>query len=250
MNIDKKRRNLLATGATAVAGLILSSGAQATNSSQDIHPKNGSALNVNDLQPKPLPFVPAKLEGLSAKLIESHWANNYSGSIKVLNAVNKQLNQALSSADTPAFIYNDLKREHLLRTGSVILHELYFGNLGGAGKIISSMKSALVTHFGTVERWESEFRKIAQGLGGGSGWVVLGYNTHFKKLENYWMGDHAHYPVATVPLLVMDMYEHSYHMDFGAAANKYIDAFFNNINWDEVARRWADTQTKAIAVSS
>ena len=58
------------------------------------------------------------------------------------------------------------------------------------------------------------------------------------------MGDHAHFPVGTVPLLVMDMYEHSYHMDFGAAAGKYIDAFFNNINWDEVAHRLQATHTK------
>ncbi|MGI9205373.1 MAG: Fe-Mn family superoxide dismutase, partial [Woeseiaceae bacterium] len=74
---------------------------------------------------------------------------------------------------------------------------------------------------------------------GGSGWVVLGYNRHFKSLENYWMADHMHSPAETVPLLVMDMYEHSYQMDFGAATARYIDAFFANINWDTAMARIA-----------
>ena len=66
---------------------------------------------------------------------------------------------------------------------------------------------------------------------------MLGWNKHLGMLENYWMADHAHSPAATTPLLVLDMYEHSYHMDFGAAAAQYIDAFFKNIQWEEVARR-------------
>jgi Fe-Mn family superoxide dismutase len=195
---------------------------------------------ITEIKPKPLSFDPAKLKGLSANLLQSHWANNYSGSVKTLNAVNAQLSQALANPDTPPFLYNGLKREHLIRTGSVILHELYFDNLGGNGQAGAELRSAIAKQFGTFDRWETEFRKIAQGLAGGSGWVVLGYNTQFNTLENYWLWDHAHFPAGTVPLLVMDMYEHSYHMDFGAAAAKYIDAFFNNINWDIVAQRKED----------
>jgi Fe-Mn family superoxide dismutase len=88
------------------------------------------------------------------------------------------------------------------------------------------------------DAWESEFRKIGQGLGGGSGWVVLGYNEKLKLLENYWLADHASNPPQTRPILVMDMYEHAYQMDYGAAAPKYIDAFFANIQWDAVAKRF------------
>lgn len=79
---------------------------------------------------------------------------------------------------------------------------------------------------------------MGAGLGGGSGWVVLGYNLHTGLVENYWLWDHQHSPAATMPLLVMDMYEHSYQMDYGAAAIKYVDAFFKNIRWDVVASRW------------
>ncbi len=186
---------------------------------------------------KPLPYAASSMNGLSTRIIESHWANNYGGSVRALNAVNKRLADALADADTPAFIYNDLKREHLMRTGSVILHELYFDNLGGDGRAASDARTLIGSAFGDFDRWETEYRRIGAGLGGGSGWVVLGYNRHFKALENYWMADHMHSPAETVPLLVMDMYEHSYQMDFGAATAKYIDAFFANINWDSVMAR-------------
>jgi superoxide dismutase, Fe-Mn family len=145
--------------------------------------------------------------------------------------------RALASSADPPYVYNDLKREHLIRTGSVVLHELYFANLGGDGKAPADIRSALSRSFGTFDAWETEFRKIGQGLGGGSGWVVLGYNEHLQLLENYWLADHAHNPPHTRPVLVLDMYEHAYHIDYGAAAAKYIDAFFANIQWDAVSQR-------------
>lgn len=188
---------------------------------------------------KPLGFDPAKLDGLSERLILSHWENNYGGSVKALVTVKKHLAEALANKDTPPFIYNDLKREHLLRTGSVVFHEYYFDNLGGNGQAGASERKVIAGAFGSFDTWETEFRRIGAGLGGGSGWVVLGFNTHTRQLENYWLADHAHGPASTQPILVMDMYEHSYQMDFGAAAAKYIDAFFNNIQWDTVAARIA-----------
>lgn len=188
---------------------------------------------------KPLAFDPAKLTGLSERLIRSHWENNYGGSVKALAVVKKRLGEALADKDLPPYVYNDLKREHLLRTGSVVFHEHYFDNLGGSGKAGASERQTIAQAFGSFDAWETEFRKIGAGLGGGSGWVMLGFNQHTRQLENYWLADHAHGPAATTPILVMDMYEHSYQMDFGAAAAKYIDAFFQNIQWDSVAARIA-----------
>lgn len=185
----------------------------------------------------PLPFDPAKLDGLSERMVRSHWENNYGGSVKALAAVKQRLAQALGDKELPPYVYNDLKREHLLRTGSVVFHELYFGNLGGGGQAGAAERQAIAASFGSFDAWESEFRRIGAGLGGGSGWVVLGFNSHLRQLENYWLADHAHGPASTQPLLVMDMYEHSYQMDFGAAAARYIDAFFRNVQWDAVARR-------------
>ena len=186
---------------------------------------------------KPLPFDSAKLNGLSERLIRSHWENNYGGSVKALAAVKKRLADTLGDKDLPPYVYNDLKREHLLRTGSVVFHEYYFDNLGGSGLAGTSARQTIAQAFGSFDTWETEFRRIGAGLGGGSGWVVLGFNQHARQLENYWMADHAHGPVATLPILVMDMYEHSYQMDYGAAAAKYIDAFFQNIQWERVSAR-------------
>lgn len=186
---------------------------------------------------KPLPFDPANLDGLSERLMRSHWENNYGGSVKALANVKARLAQAAGDKDLPPYVYNDLKREHLIRTGSVVLHELYFDNLGGSGHAGASERQAIAQAFGSFDAWETEFRRIGGGLGGGSGWVVLGFNRHTRQLENYWMADHAHAPAATSPILVMDMYEHSYQMDYGAAAAKYIDAFFRNIQWEAVSAR-------------
>jgi len=196
---------------------------------------------------KPLPFDPAKLNGLSERLMRSHWENNYGGSVKALAQVKARLAQAAGDKDLPPYVYNDLKREHLVRTGSVVLHELYFENLGGNGQAGKAERQAIAQAFGTFDAWETEFRRIGAGLGGGSGWVVLGFNLHTRQLENYWMADHAHGPAATLPILVMDMYEHSYQMDFGAAAAKYIDAFFQNLQWQAVGARLAAARTTTAA---
>lgn len=188
-------------------------------------------------QPKPLTFDPAKLKGLSEKLIRSHWENNYGGSVKALNAVEQRLDAMLKEKDLPAYIYGDLKREELLRTGSVVLHEYYFGNLGGDSRAGGRALELIKQWFGSYDEWEADFKRTANALAGGSGWVILAYNFHTNEAHNYWSWDHMHNAPASAPLLVLDMYEHSYHMDYGAAAAKYIDAFMQNINWEEVSRR-------------
>ena len=229
------RRELLKSTAIGLGAALLASHAGAQERASRVQVRAESFAQAH--QPKPLPFNSSSLNGLSQKLIDSHWSNNYGGSVRALNETKRRLGDALADRDLPAYIYNDLKREHLMRTGSVVLHELYFENLGGNGKADEAARSWLAGGFGQFDRWEAEFRRIANGLGGGSGWVILGYNRQFGTAENYWMADHMHSPAMTVPLLVMDMYEHSYQMDFGAATAMYVDAFFNNIKWETVIAR-------------
>lgn len=234
-HIDRRDAMKVMAGAVGVAMTFSSHQLFATEKEKSMTEQNKSL--GDEVVIKPLPFDPKKLHGISEKLITSHWENNYAGSVKTLNAVNKKLSAALAEKDFPPFAYNGLKREHLMRTGSVVFHELYFGNLGGNGKAGGEIEKSLKKSFGDWNAWETEFRKIAQGLGGGSGWVILGYNYHLKRLENYWAADHMHGAAGVAPLLVMDMYEHSYQMDYGAAAAKYIDAFFQNIEWEVVNKR-------------
>lgn len=187
--------------------------------------------------PRPLPFDPKKLSGISEKLIISHHDNNYVGAVKALNVVEQHLVQLSKMPDLPAYFYGDLKREELIRTGSIVMHEHYFANLGGNGRADGNAKKLIEKWFGSYEAWEAEFKRIGNALAGGSGWTVLGYNQHTREVHNYWSSDHATQPPFTVPLLVLDMYEHAYQMDYGAAAAKYVDAFMTNVNWEEVNRR-------------
>ncbi len=198
-------------------------------------------------QPRPLPFDPAKLKGLSERLIRSHWENNYGGAVRALNAVEQRLGAMLEDKDLPAYVYGDLKREELVRTGSVVLHEHYFANLGGDGKASGTILDLIKGAFGSYETWEAEFRRTAGALAGGSGWVVLALNLYTGEAHNYWAWDHMHNAVLGAPLLVLDMYEHAYHMDFGAAAARYVDAFMANVSWEEVSRRaeWARRAKRA-----
>ncbi|MFL5318330.1 MAG: superoxide dismutase [Myxococcaceae bacterium] len=185
--------------------------------------------------PKPLPFNPAKLKGLSEKLIRSHHENNYSGAVKNLGLVQKQI--ADVSKDTPGFVVGGLKERELTFFNSMVLHELYFGNLGGEGKAGGRAQALLTSAFGTFARWEEQFRATGAALGGGSGWVIADFNLYTGETRTFWSGGHTQTSAMSVPLLVMDMYEHAYQMDYGAAAAKYIDAFFQNVNWDEVNHR-------------
>jgi Fe-Mn family superoxide dismutase len=230
------RRRALSTLATGSASLALAGFLRADDASPQTAGPVVKAFQGQHT-PKPLPFDPAKLKGLSEKLIKSHWENNYGGAVKALNAVEQRLAAMLSDKDLPPYIYGDLKREELVRTGSVVLHEKYFANLGGDGRASGKVLDLIKQWFGSYEQWEAEFKKTANALGGGSGWTILSYNQHTDEVHNYWAWDHMHNAPTGYPLLVLDMYEHAYHMDYGAAAAKYVDAFVQNVNWDEVNRR-------------
>jgi len=193
-------------------------------------------------QIKPLPFDASKLKGLSEKLITSHHQNNYGGAVKRLNQIQQQIGSL--PKDAAPYQMGALKREELIATNSMILHEFYFGNLGGDGKASGTIVDLITTQYGTLDAWEQDFRLTGMSLGGGSGWVILNYNPRENAVHHYWAWDHTHSLAWGVPLLVMDMYEHAYHMDYGANARGYVDAFFQNINWDEVNHRTEDARPR------
>lgn len=121
----------------------------------------------------------------------------------------------------------------------MLLHELYFGSLGGDGASMEpAMKLALDANFGSVERWHEAFVACAKALGGGSGWVLLVFQPREGTLVKQWAADHTHAVAGGVPVLALDMYEHAYHMDYGAAAGVYVDAFMGNIDWAAVYGRY------------
>ena len=184
---------------------------------------------------KPLSLDPKSIKGISEKVLVSHYENNYVGAVKRLNAIGAQLAE-LDFAKAPNFVVNGLKREELIAANSMILHEVYFDSLRRRRRPAGALADAIARDFGSLERWRTEFSAMGKAEGGGSGWVILAYSPRDKRLVNQWAADHTTTLAGGRPVMVLDMYEHAYHMDYGAAAAKYVDVFMEAIRWDNAVK--------------
>jgi Fe-Mn family superoxide dismutase len=172
---------------------------------------------------------------MSERLILSHYENNYGGAVKRLNVIEEKLAE-LDYAKAPGFLINGLKREQLVAMNSMVLHELFFDGLGEQSEPGTVLREAIAHDFGSYERWWAEFIAMAKALGGGSGWVLLSWSPRDRKLVNQWASDHCHTLAGGTPILALDMYEHSYHIDFGAKPATYVDTFMAAIRWNNSDR--------------
>ncbi len=230
MTMNTERRDFIRTvGAVAASTTVLAGTPAFAQANQQTGPK------AMPYQAKPMSFDPKSITGISEKVLVSHYENNYVGAVKRLNAIGTQLAE-LDFAKAPNFVINGLKREELIASNSMILHEIYFDGLGGGGSAKGPLIEAIVRDFGSMERWRAEFSAMGKAEGGGSGWVILSYSPRDKRLVNQWAADHTTTLAGGRPVLVLDMYEHAYHMDYGAAAAKYVDIYMEAIKWDNAAR--------------
>jgi Fe-Mn family superoxide dismutase len=222
-----------------IQGMALLAGTAAVATMAD-HPALAQTTSNAGRKPmnyeiKPLSFDPKAIKGMSEKVLVSHYENNYVGAVKRLNAIGTQLAE-LDFAKAPNFVINGLKREELVAANSMILHELYFDGLGGGGTPRGPLLDAITRDFGSIERWRAEFSAMGKAEGGGSGWVILAYSPRDKRLVNQWAADHTTTLAGGRPVLVLDMYEHAYHMDYGAKAASYVDANMEAIRWDNAVK--------------
>ena len=215
------RRNLMR--AASLGGAVVLAGAVREAAAQTVAKAPVYAV-------KPLPFDPQKIKGLSEKILVSHYQNNYTGAVKRLNSIADQL-AGLDYEKAPVFVVNGLKREELIAANSMILHEVYFASLGETNQPAAALSAAIVRDFGSMDRWRSEFAAMGRAQGGGSGWVLLTYSPRDKRLVNTWAADHTMTLAGGHPILALDMYEHAYHMDFGAKAGDYVAATMAAFNW-------------------
>jgi Fe-Mn family superoxide dismutase len=213
-DIDADRRALLGAGAFLAAAVSTAAAAAPARP-----------------QTKPLPFDPGGVPGLSEKLLRSHYDNNYTGAVTRLGAISAEL-AGLDPAATPGYRLNGLKREELIAWNSMILHEVYFAGFGPAERPSAALAQAVERDFGSHGRWTSEFAAMGKALGGGSGWVLLTWSRRDGRLVNTWAADHTMALADSALLLALDMYEHAYHMDFGAKAGAYVDAFMTAFSWN------------------
>jgi Fe-Mn family superoxide dismutase len=227
-NID--RRLLL-------GGLALAAGA----SSARAQPAAAPPAAAGGFAPQAMPFDPKAVPGLSEKLLTSHHDNNYVGAVKRLGAIRAEFAK-LDPASAQGFQINGLKREELIAWNSMILHEVYFAGLAGGAAPSRELGGAIERDFGSHDRWAAEFAGMGKALGGGSGWVLLTWSPHDRRLVNTWAADHTMTLAGGVPLLALDMYEHAYQMDYGARAAAYVDAVMKVLSFgraNEAFRRAA-----------
>src|SRR6516162_6074754 len=238
MSVNNERRDfIIGVGAAAASTAMLASTQVLAQGSQQT---GGKAMAY---QAKPMPFDPKSITGISEKVLVSHYENNYVGAVKRLNAIGTQLAE-LDFAKAPNFVINGLKREELVASNSMILHEIYFDGLGG-GSAKGPLIEAIVRDFGSMDRWRAEFSAMGKAEGGGSGWVILAYSPRDKRLVNQWAADHTTTLAGGRPVLVLDMYEHAYHMDYGAAAAKYVDIYMEAIKWGNAAKLYEQYSKQA-----
>lgn len=189
---------------------------------------------------KPKQFNLSGLKGISDKTIEMH-LRLYEGYVKNTDALTEKLMEIMQkkqpSAKDPA--YAELTRRLGFEYGGMILHEYYFENLApnGKGTPDKTLKSALEKSFGTFETWKADFAAVGEMRG--VGWAILYQDPVTQQLSNHWIAlHHIGVPSGFKPILVMDVWEHAFLLDYKPSErSNYIDAFFSNINWDVIQQR-------------
>jgi Fe-Mn family superoxide dismutase len=235
------RRDLLVSGAAGSAALLAATAL--ADAAPPAKPKGKTPPGLGKHEPAPLPFKASSLTGISEKMITAHHDKNYTGAVTNLNKVETDI--AALKPDAPAYLVAGLRERQLTYFNSMVLHEHYFGNLGGNGKRSGALETRLGADFG-AGAWEAQVHATAMGLGGGSGWVILGLSMHDGSLVIASAGNHTQNLAFGAPLMALDMYEHAYQQDYGPNHAAYIDAFFKNLAWEVVEARY-DRAMKAIA---
>ncbi len=178
------------------------------------------------------------MKGFSRELLQLHFSL-YQGYVKNLNVLSGQIESFQKDILNRSYEFGALKRRWAWEYDGMRLHELYFDNLGGSGAMAldPSLQKAIEEHFVSLDAWKADF--IATGMMRGIGWVILYKDQASGRLFNVWINEHdtGHF-IGNIPLLVMDVFEHAYITEYGLEKERYINAFFANINWKVVSDRW------------
>jgi Fe-Mn family superoxide dismutase len=185
---------------------------------------------------KKLPFQ--ELKGISQKTIENHYGKLYQGYIKKWKEIQERLKKVDRSLANATFSdLRELKVEETFAANAIILHEAYFDILGGDGKPAGELVEKISEDFLSFNVWQEEFKSL--GLAA-RGWVILAFDFNDGKLRNYIADIHNQGGIwGVAPILVLDVYEHAYFIDFGADRKSYIEAFFQNLNWQTINNKFS-----------
>ncbi len=181
--------------------------------------------------------IAGKIHGLSSNQIKQH-LTLYAGYVKSRNDIQNAL-ETVDRKDATSRTYSQFRSLKIAQTYAVngsILHELYFENLSPEQTNMGPLtQKLLIESFGSLEAFKDDF--MASG-NSARGWVLTCYSLDDKRVHNYVLEEHnQHVPILALPLLVLDVYEHAYMIDFGIQRPSYLQVFWNAINWDVVENR-------------
>ena len=189
-------------------------------------------------------FNIGELKGISAKNIEEH-LKLYAGYVKHTNIILEKIEEYSQDIEKNGYILGILHRRFGFEFGGMRNHEYYFASLENGPKSLaenSELKKAIIKDFGSFEGWLTKFKNLA--LSRGIGWIMLSYDKETKQLLNHWVDEqHIGQLISTSPVLCLDMWEHAYYLDYiPAEKKKYVEAFFNNINWEKIEENFKNAQ--------
>jgi len=187
-----------------------------------------------------------KLNGLSEKAIEVH-LGLYSGYVKNTNTILAKIDEYAENAEANAYALGEIQRRFAFEFDGMRNHEYYFAHLENGmstRSVYSNLSKAMEEEWEDFDKWLNRFKSIA--LMRGIGWAILYYDSQTKRLLNTWVDEHhLGQLVGLSPILVLDMWEHAYFIDYTPAEKKkYIEAFFANLNWQNVEHNFANATQK------
>lgn len=240
------RREVLVMGAMAAAGSLVVPGPAAAAAQT---PQGAVAQAAVYVAKDFSPLAQKKMDGLSQSQIEQH-LKLYNGYVGKANEISAKLKDVeLKSANATYSPVRELLVEQSYAVNGVVYHELYFGNLGGkGGEPQGDIRAAIEERFGSVARF-NDFLKAAGKSA--RGWVIIGFNTRAGYVDAFALDLHNMWvPANMVPLLVLDVYEHAYMVDYGIDRGIYLDAFMRNLDWEVIARRFSFTRKHPVGLES
>ncbi|MDR3611972.1 MAG: Fe-Mn family superoxide dismutase [Candidatus Obscuribacterales bacterium] len=234
------RREVLMMGAMAAGGLLSAAPAMAAAPGVAAAAATGQAASAIYVA-KDFSNLTKGMDGFSASQIEQH-LKLYKGYIGKSNEIYDKLKEVdLATANATYSPLRELLMEESFAMNGAIYHEFYFGNLGGkGGEPTGDLKNALEDRWGSTGKFMDYLKAAGKSM---RGWVVIGYNTRGSHLSAFGLDSHNMWaPANVVPILVLDVYEHAYMVDYGIERPKYLDAFVKNLDWDVVAKRFDATK--------
>ncbi|MFN8553439.1 MAG: Fe-Mn family superoxide dismutase [Candidatus Obscuribacterales bacterium] len=234
------RREVLLMGAMAAGGLVAASPVLATPAKAAAEATGAAKATATAETPYVARdfsgLVSKKMPGLSESQISQH-IKLYQGYITKANELNSKLKDPdLAGPNATYAPLREMLVEESYAVNGVVYHEYYFGNLGGkGGEPTGDLKAALEERWGSIGKFNDYLKAAGKCM---RGWVVIGYNTRGNHLSAFGLDMHNMWsPANLVPILVLDVYEHAYMIDYGIDRGKYLDAFMSNLDWDVVAKR-------------